>query len=518
MASLLKLFDFREISRKKRRRFIFDIVLGTLLIVLFVLTKNTSLRQSIINNWFDSHIAFRASTMKDLSNAYPSLHALLTPGADEKADDLTFLAFSEASVRKMGRPDFIPRDKIADLVNIAYEKGAKLIIIDMLLIEPDNSPEKIIAGDSIPLSGAERDDKLRAVLQKIKDDKDSDTKVLIPLASYYDKTLMRNILQPSANNDDDMLDMNNGMIDGKKIYAVTPNISVSQNNIVRFWLPYSIIKIGDEERVLWSIPMMTLYLSQGRQGEMQSLEQQILHEPQKEDFLLKLSDDGRNKQFKFYREHMARDGVVRDTTALQYNRIQYGLIPPDVTQKDTEIKEREKTSEGIPFSRNPLGNINPNQVSHWVSGENHIDNKKINCKGKIVIIGREDRDSGDIFHTLTGNMPGMYVHGNSIATVLAQTQPHLAPAYKQVVIDFVFVFITAFAFLRLGTWKGGYIVFLLAGIFWLFSYVYFLLTNELLYISFAFTSIGVYTWLNNMEAFFGKRKTIKEILWRDEHE
>ena len=115
-------------------------------------------------------------------------------------------------------------------------------------------------------------------------------------------------------------------------------------------------------------------------------------------------------------------------------------------------------------------------------------------------------------------MPGMYVHGNSVATVLAQTHPHLAPTYKQVGADLILVIITAYAFLNLGTSKGGYIVILLVGIFWAFSYTYFLMTNELLYISFAFTSIGLYTWLNNIEAFFERGKSIKEIIWRDENE
>ena len=415
--------------------------------LFFLFTRNTPIQQDAINWCFDKYINLSVGDDSE---------------TNQIANDLIFLDFNNQSLKELDRPYSIPRNKIADLVNVAYEGGAKLIIIDFTFNELDYTPEKLIAGDNVALDGGARDKILYNSLKNIRDNPSTATKVLLPYITYEDKTEMKNIFSD--------------LVDNKKIYSVTPNLTEDlTNNYSRFWLPYykTYKADTDEKNLLWSIPVMTITLNIGIVNDLNELGNKILNDSDEnfDSYALKVNRNGTNKEFLIYEEQSKDTRLFRDSRANQYNRIKYTLIPPDPS-----------TMLG--------GNILPKNIGHW--HKNGVDNTAINFKDKIVIIGRADADCGDWHLTPVGSMPGMYVHGNAIATVLSSTQPHLCSILKYLVIEILLVVIASYVFLNMEGLKPRIIVVIMIGLCFAGTYLWFCKTNEFIFLSLSFTSIGVY--------------------------
>ncbi len=454
-----KVFNFLKPPEDKRRYFAFNICLGIIIVVFFIVIKDTSIRQDVINGWFDYYIKFRIETDTSVKQA-------------EK--NIVFLDFDNRAMEELRRPGLTPRDKIADLVRIAYEGGAKIIYIDMDFSESDYSPEKLIEGDKKPLTGKERDLALYNILKKIKEDVTSDTCVLLPCTNYANGDVKANIFAP--------------LIDNNKIIPVTPTFTINQvsDKNVRFWSPYF---VSADSKIIWSAPLMSAVVWSGSKAELDIIEEKIASGVENA-FVLHLD----NENFYFYREKKADSGLIRDTKDLQYNRIQYTLFPPDT------------------IAKKPFGNIEGPNIGHW--RKNGIDNENLVCKGKIAIIGRADKDCGDFFATPIGVLPGMYVHGNSICTVLGNERPQLVPMYKHILAELLLILIVAYVFVYFSETKAQIIVFIMTGLCWIGTYVYFCMTNEFLYLSFAFTSLGIYNFFSRLETFFSRGVTVRSFFRR----
>ena len=412
--------------------------------LIFLAINDTSIRQSMINRWFDNYIKLRLNDDSDAKKA---------------SEKLIFLDFDNRSMRDLERAGMTPRNKIADLLKRAYEGGAKLVFIDIDFSERDYTPEKFLPGDETPLSGLMRDKILFELLAKIKDDVSSDMKVLLPVTTYADMTQKNNIFME--------------LIDNKKIYGVTAAFTVSsQNSIVRFWLPYL-----ETKDILWSVPILSMVLTCGKYDELESIKKNLL-EGSSEAFTLSKSEN----KFTFYRESSQNNGLLRDSQHHQYNRIQYAILPQNV-------------DAGKPF-----GNISPNQIGHWRK-KYGIDNRRINYHDKIVIIGRADDDCADFHETPVGRMSGMYVHANSIATVLGDTQPHLMSLCKYVIIEEALVILASCIFLFLNSSLAICIVAMMTCSCWFGTYWYFKFSNEFIYTSFAFAGLWIYRLLNKLRKF-----------------
>lgn len=420
------------------------------MLIFFIAIRNTSIIQGSINAWLDYYIKFRMDVATDTQIA---------------AQKITFLDFDNKSFQILGKPDMTPRDKIAELLSIAYGGNADIVLLDFDFSEPDYSPSKMFVGENVAKSGAERDFELFTLIERIKNDSAAQTKVLVPLATYADRTLKNNIFS--------------SLVDNKKIFAVTPTLTVNRSgdNAARFWLPYLEVKSSEPE-ILWSIPLLSAVLDSGNFEQLQKLQNEILN-TDKMSFDVEISP---TEQFKFYREQTSSGGLIRNSAASQYNRIQYVAIPPNV------------------LNSSPFGTIKPSNIGHWRIGGS--DNKRIDCQDKIVVIGRADEDCADFFQTPCGILPGMYVHGNSIASILGATRPHLAPLYKYVLLELLLIVVTAYAFLGLSKSKASCVVIALKGLCWIFTYIYFCHTNEFVYLSFCFLFLGVYNFVNNIQQAF----------------
>ena len=404
-------------SSEQKGQFVFNILLGVAVTFFFLLMKDTAVRQSFINEWFDRYIAFRADSETDTWRA---------------AQSIVFLDFDNKSFRTLGRPDLTPRDKVAELLKVAYEGKARAVVLDMNFSEADYSPAKTFEGEEIAKSGVERDRELFDLIDRIKNDSESKTTILLPLMTYADGTIKDNIFS--------------SLIDNRKVFEVTPTFSINGggDNATRFWSPYLEAKDAatNESKILWSIPLMSAMIYVGAVDELDGLKPEIL-------------DTDKNMfettPITFYRERAADGGVIRDATSMQYNRIQYAAIPAGVLEKY------------------PFGTISPENIGHW--RKNGLDNGSIDCRDKIVMIGRADEDCADFFSTPVGNFSGMYVHGNAVASILGETRPHLTSIYKHALIELILVVIAAYAFLGLSEFKAKCVVFGLTGLCWLSTYV-----------------------------------------------
>lgn len=466
-----KFLDPRQHDKNAKNTFVFNIILGVTIILLFsVELKDIRPKQDTINWYFDQYTLWR---MDSDENSFIDKYILFQKAADMEtkriAKNLMFLDFDNDAVKSLERPTLTPRDKVADLVQTAYQGGAAIIVIDMNFAEQDFSHEKLLAGDKTALTGEQRDKILYDLLKKIRDDETSDTKILLPRTNYADRSERQNIFSD--------------LIDGKKIFAVTPMFTERGSN-VRFWVPYlksENVETG-ENYILWSIPIMTMALTIGNVEELHTLEEKILNDSDddRNKYFLNVERNGVTEKFPIYEEIYSGGGVQRDTKASQYNRIQYVLFP-----------------SGVKSSKPISGNIDESNLRHW--RRNGIDQENFDCKNKIVVVGRADDDCDDFLFTPGGMMPGMYVHANAIATVLSSSRPHLCSTTTHVVIEFLLVLIAAYVFLNFSGSKIGYTILFMFGACWVLPFFYYCFTNEYIFLNMAFMSLGFYNASKVME-------------------
>lgn len=471
-----KFLDPRWHTKEEKNSFVFNIILGiTIMSIFSILLKDMRPKQDMINWNFDNYTLWR---MDADENSFFDKYFLFQKAADMEtrriSKDLVFLDFDNDAMRSLNRPLLTPRNKIADLVKSAYQGGASIIVIDIDFSEKDYSPAHLFAGDEVPLSGTQRDKILYDLLKTIRDDSNSDTKVLLSRTTYTDLIEQQNIFSE--------------LIDGKKIFEVTSNYTEA-GSTERFWLPYSkaIEANTGKPYILWSVPIMTMALTIGNLEELKNLEQKILNDADgnMDKYFLTVNREGKTENFPIYEEQYSGGGILRDTKAEQYNRIQYVLFPPNV-----------KSSKAI------TGNIDEGNLWHW--RRNGINTERFQCKDKIVVIGRADDDCEDFHSTPIGRMPGMYIHANAIATVLSSSRPHLCSTAKHLFIEFLLVIIAAYVFLNFKGVKVGYIILTMFGSCLILPFFYYCFTNEYIFLNMAFMSLG----------FYNVSKILENISWQ----
>ena len=463
-----------------KNAFIFNILLGGAIILIFiVLLKDTGFKQEAINRYFDQYILWRMDVDE---NSFFDKYILFGKAADketrENAREIIFLDFDDDAIKTINRTDLTPRNKTADLIRAAYNGGASIIFVDIDFSEPDLNPARLIAGDEVALTGAERDQILYDLLKTIRDDPNSDTKILIPSMTYSDHTAQPNIFAE--------------LIDGKKIFEVTPMLSEYKSN-TRFWIPYLKAKHADtgEPYILWSPQIMTLILKYGRLDELNILNLLSDTDENMSTHFFKVDRNGVRENFPIYEEMYTDEGIVRDTQAEQYNRIQYVIFPA-----------------GVKASKPINGNLGDDQ--RWSWRINGIDESRFNCRDKIVIVGRDDNKCNDFHSTPVGRMPGMYIHANAIATALSSSRPHLCTVISHMAIEFFLVVITAYIFLNFEGWVSFFSVlgvFVCADVF--LPYFWYCFTNECIFTNMAFMNLGFYTGVKAVE-----KKVIKTASWQ----
>lgn len=121
----------------------------------------------------------------------------------------------------------------------------------------------------------------------------------------------------------------------------------------------------------------------------------------------------------------------------------------------------------------------------------------IDCNGKIVIIGRSDEEGRDLIWTPVEQMPGMYVHGNSIATLLnSQKLPHVAERIWFMICNLIAVIVFSYITIKFTPFKSLILIYLGSRILNRLFYVYFWITNEFVYAGAAYFAVALFDTVN----------------------
>ena len=121
----------------------------------------------------------------------------------------------------------------------------------------------------------------------------------------------------------------------------------------------------------------------------------------------------------------------------------------------------------------------------------------IDCNGKIVIIGRSDEEGRDLIWTPVEQMPGMYVHGNSIATLLnPQELPHVADEQWFKLCNLIAVIVFSYITIKFTPFKSLILIYCASRILNRLFYVYFWITNEFVYAGAAYFAVALFDTVN----------------------
>jgi CHASE2 domain-containing sensor protein len=367
---ILSLLDFIEFDRKERAQFFLNIGAGLLIILIMHGLESTQWGEGALNNAFDLFIRIDAKravkTNADMGDIF-----LVDIGHDINEGKNT--SKSQNNSQKISY--LSPRDTIANILQMAFDGGAKIIVPDIFFEEHDCCDPK-------------KDDALRTVLSKNK----TQTKVVFPV-NIQNKA-------PKALIFDHEIDQN------PNYFRAIPVFYASQSDCIgRYW---KVFQEYGNNKICWSIPVLTLAFHTCKMEELKKLENMIGQGKGTCVYALEMKG-GKNKKFLL--------PIGYDDIYLQ--RIRYLLIPKDCITTHPEGNIRLPTIE----------NLTPERF-----------------KDKIVIIGNSDPNVEDSYFTPVGNMPGMFIHGNSLYTLLQGLQPRRASLWVSLLINIFIIILAAFLF------------------------------------------------------------------------
>jgi len=345
--------------------------------------------------------------------------------------------------QKRGNPIITPRDELAKVVEAVYKGRAKIIVLDILLEERD-------------CCHPEHDRKLRSVFQEMMDKKAS-TKVIFPVRIGRSGEIRKNLFE-------DFITKH------PNFYPAIPYLSATvSDRIVRYWVPYENIKDHSRYPLLWNASFLAAALAHGKDKEIEAIG-------------LKMKGPKISKAYLFKLNHGNEIEISSEREDLYRNRIRFFLIPRDT------------------FSKYPNGNL-----LGLVSDVDEVEYATF--KDKIVIIGNANPEAGDIHLTPVGPMPGMYIIGNAINTILLGLQPSHPSIILNMLIEWGVIITAAFILsgfppLLIKILKGVVLISLLSAI----SYYYFLHTGVLLNFTFAVVAMGCHDTAMSIEKEFIKKK------------
>jgi hypothetical protein len=344
---------------------------------------------------------------------------------------------------KRGNPLFTPRDELAKIIEAAFRGGAKVIVLDILLEDRD-------------CCHPEHDRRLRGVFQQMIH-RNVPTKIIFPVRLGSDGEIKKNLFK-------DLIEKH------PNFYPAIPYISATvSDRIVRYWVPYEVTKGNDLAPFLWNASFLGAALAHGKEDELRIIGQKIKGQKIPEAHFIKLSDT-KEIEISPHREDLYR------------NRIRFFLIP-------------EKT-----LSKYPGGNL-----FELVGNVDEID--YVTFKDKVVIIGNGNPGAGDIHLTPVGSMPGMYIIGNVMNTILLGLQPAHPSKVLNMLIELAIIIIAAYILSRfppliIKVLKSVVLISVLSAI----SYYYFIKTGVLLNFTFAVVGMGFHDMAMSVEKVLIKKK------------
>ena len=256
---------------------------------------------------------------------------------------------------------------------------------------------------------------------------------------------------------------------------MTPFISATASDqVVRYWVPFESVKGHRKYPLLWNASLLAALAAEEKEKDLQIIQREIRDQKGSRPYFIRL---GNQREIEISSE---REDLYR-------NRIRFLLIPPNILKKY------------------PGGNL-----FERVSDIDEVEFTDFN--DKIVIIGNANPEAGDIHLTPVGYMPGMYIIGNALNTILLGLQPSHPSVILNMVIELVVIIVAAYVLSRfppllIRIAKGLLLIAVLSAI----SYYYFLRTGVLLNFTFAVMAMGLHdTALTIERAWVQRKKTGKE--------
>jgi len=377
-------------NNSRMRHYFVNIMVGIIIAIIFAATTSSRWGEGMMNAAFDQLVRYEHSKASDSAQG---------------TDPVFFIDITPTDYQRWGEPQLTPRNRLADLIETAWKKNASVVVIDVLLDRHDHEH---------PLN----DLKLRRLLVKMLRE-NATTKVIFPVRFGYDNKLRQHIF-------DDLIESKTA--NGQQIfYRAVPNVLASDGDqLNRFWGLYQagIDKYG-QPKVVWSVPVLAAALYAGTQIRLEDeakaliavksgarekhspdsfikLGNRLVHLPQLE--LVKVAES----------DQPVFMGVgTNETPYIQ--RIRF-LIP-------TETKSKRDASNFRPT-------YSPDSLA-----------------GKIVIIGNSSPETGDILTTPIGQIPGMYLIGNAINTIVTEKMPTHMNAWAHYALEAFIIATAAWFFL-----------------------------------------------------------------------
>lgn len=436
MKRLFSYINVGRFSRKQRIHFFINIGVGIVIAVFFHFLEHTDWGEDVINKAFDLIV------VKEAQKAAGGMESLQTQKNDNISDQIVFVDIDHEAYVKLGRPAITPRNELAKIVEAAYQGGARIVALDILLEERD-------------CCHPEHDRALKNVFQKMVDRKVA-TKVIFPVRIGYDGDINKNLFN-------DFIDKH------PNFYSALPTLSATATDrVIRYWAPYATVKVGSGQRILWNMSFLAAMLADGKAAEIKDFEETIKTGEFHEAHLFKLSS-------------MKEITISPERDDIYHNRIRFLLIPKD-------------TLPGHPGGNLFNASYRVDEVEHAI------------FKDKIVIIGNSSPDTGDIHPTPAGNMAGMYIIGNAVNTISLGIQPSHSSMILNLLIEVVIITGAAYLFLYfqsfLAQLLGSVVLIATLGTM---SYYYFLHTGVFLNFIFAVIGMGFHKTIANIEEIVERR-------------
>lgn len=285
MKKLSSYIDFRKFSRKKKSHFLVNIGVGIIIVILFHFLEHSKWGEDTLNIAFDRIIAIEAETAaKKAENINGSKD-------DRLSEQILFIDIDDNTYKNWGRPLLTPRDELAKIVEAAYLRNAKAIVLDILFEDMD-------------CCNLTSDGNLRKVFKDMTN-KAATTRVIFPVRITCDGDIRKNLF-------DDLIERN------PNFYTAIPNISATATDrIVRYWMPYEQVKNTKKNYILWNVSVLAAVIANEKIEELKKIENKISIQQVAEDSSIRTKNG----------KHIY---LSAKNTDLYRNRIRYLLVPPNI--------------------------------------------------------------------------------------------------------------------------------------------------------------------------------------------
>lgn len=325
----------------------------------------------------------------------------------------------------------------------------------------------------------------------------NDDSIFVRFLDDFNKTNKRTkIILPYPNNIDNLQSHNiyRHIINSKNILLGSASIaSEFEERTIRYIYTYTQINNGKK---LWSVPILAYCVLNDIDHNTLSIEKLWEHN-------IKVEDENpyHSKGINFLS-----------------SRIRFLLTPTIIDPKNGEIQAFGNIDDKPDIRYSGL------EITSYLDGgiEPYFPDSvlKERIKNKIVVVGNSTQAKGDIHLTPIGEIPGMYILGNAVNTIINTGLIKSPPLTIYLFIELLTIIICAYLFLYLEDIIASILGFIIIGVplsyasYYIFIYTGFFLTS-----TFALIGIAIHKIIIDVEKLIDKRKhkEIEKQLQQKEH-